>query len=69
MNQCEMILKHFKNEGAITDSAARSHYGIARLAARIYDLTRHGHIIVTTIVTGKNRFGDKTRFASYRLVK
>lgn len=69
MNQCEMILRHFKQHGAITQNVATKHYGIGRLASRIYDLTARGHLIDKTMVTGKNRFGDKTCFASYRLVK
>lgn len=69
MNQREMILRHFKQKGSLTQSAAMKHYGIGRLAARIHELINQGHNISKTMIDGKNRFGDKTTFASYRLVK
>ena len=42
-------------------------YGIARLAARISDLRYDGHSIDTKMVAALNRYGDRVRYAEYRL--
>lgn len=67
MNQSEKILRHLQDIGSITPWEAIRQYGITRLGARIYDLKRQGHPIETKIVIGKNRYGEPTRWAVYRL--
>ena len=67
MTQCERVLHHLREVGSITDAEAVAEYGIHRLAARIYDLRRAGMKITKEMVKGKNRFGETTRFARYRL--
>ena len=42
-------------------------YGIMRLGARIWDLKHLGYPIRTEIKTGKNRYGEDTHWAVYRL--
>lgn len=57
MNQCETILRHLRD------------YGSMRLGARIWDLKAQGVPIKSETVTGKNRYGERTCFARYSIVK
>ena len=66
-SQCEMVLDHLKNHGSISSREAESLYGIARLAARIADLTRMGVSIRRETVHGVNRFGKPVHYARYFL--
>ena len=50
-----------------TQAQAMAEYGCMRLAARIADLKRQGHAITATTGHGKNRYGESTAFAIYRL--
>lgn len=67
MSQCDMILQHMKDHGAITPREALNEYGCMRLGARIYDLKHSGINIVRDTVEAENKFGELTRFARYRL--
>lgn len=67
MTQNERITRHLEDYGSITSIEAMTEYGIMRLASRINDLKRKGLLIVTETVTGRNRYGEKTRYARYRL--
>ncbi|QFS87603.1 MULTISPECIES: helix-turn-helix domain-containing protein [unclassified Marinobacter] len=40
--QCQLIVEHVRKNGGITSWEAIQHYGITRLAARIYDLNNTG---------------------------
>lgn len=53
--------------GSITSMEAMSEYGIMRLASRVSDLKRLGVPIISETVTGRNRYGEVTRYARYRL--
>ena len=66
-SQCEMVLDHLKNHGSISSKEAESLYGIARLAARIGDLTRMGVSIRRETVHGKNRYNKPVHYARYFL--
>lgn len=66
--QCDRILRHLNDFGSINPLEAISEYGIMRLASRITDLKRQGYIISTTMVKGRNRYGEPTRYAVYKLV-
>ena len=66
-NQCAKILRHLNDYGSITAIEAMREYGIMRLASRINDLRNQGVAIRSEIVTGKNRYGEATRHAVYRL--
>jgi hypothetical protein len=55
--------------GSISQLDAISEYGIMRLASRITDLKRQGYSISAKMVKGKNRYGESTHYAVYRLVK
>ena len=68
MTQCEKILKYIEDHGSIT---ARQAYklGIMRLASRISDLRREGHLIKTEDIKVKNRDGSHSYIAKYSLIK
>ena len=67
MTQSQRILEHLRQHGSITQADAIENYGIMRLASRVNDLRREGHPIVTEVVEGRNRYGEKTRWARYRM--
>ena len=67
MTQSERILRHLQDYGSITSAEAMQDYGIMRLASRVNDLRRDGHPIITEVGTGKNRYGEPTRWARYRM--
>ena len=69
ITQCERILRHLKDFGSITSLEAVNEYGIMRLASRINDLRAEGIAIVSEIKSGKNRYGETTHFAVYRLAE
>lgn len=69
ITQCERILRHLKDYGSITSLEAVNEYGIMRLASRINDLRAEGVAIVSETQTGKNRYGETTHFAVYRLAE
>jgi hypothetical protein len=58
-----------KDYGSITSLEAVNEYGIMRLASRINDLRAEGIAIVSEMKTGKNRYGETTHFAVYRLAE
>ena len=67
MTQCERIMRHLEDFGSITSATAMEEYGIMRLASRISDLKKQGVSIKTEIVSGKNRYGERTSYARYSL--
>lgn len=69
ITQCERILRHMKDYGSITSLEAVNEYGIMRLASRINDLRAEGIAIISETKTGKNRYGETTHFAVYRLAE
>lgn len=62
-DQCTSILQHLEEYGSIEPIAALDLYGCFRLAARISDLRRRGHVIRTEIVESE----DGKRWARYCL--
>lgn len=67
MTQNEKIMRHLRDCGSITALEAMSEYGIMRLASRVSDLRREGAPIVRTMERGKNRYGEVTHYAKYKL--
>jgi hypothetical protein len=65
--QNEETLKYMRENGSITPFEAMSEFGCMRLASRISDLRRNGHIIKDEWVVVKNRDGDKSRVKRYSL--
>lgn len=69
MEQFDMIKNHLEKYHTITSMEAFKRYGITRLSAVIYNLRDAGLKIVTEFETTPNRYGKKTTYAVYRLVK
>lgn len=69
MTQTQRVLRHLEDYGSITQMDAMKDYGIMRLAARVDELRKAGHPIITERVEGRNRYNEKTRYARYRLQK
>ena len=67
MTQNERILAYLRDNGSITPLEAMERFGIMRLGARIYDLRKQGLTIKKETEKGRNRFGEQTQFARYRL--
>jgi hypothetical protein len=67
MSQNDKVLQHLEKWGSITARDAYECYGIMRLGARIDDLRHRGHRIFTQMEQGENRYGERTRYARYRL--
>jgi len=67
VTQTERILRHLTDYGSITSMEAMADYGIMRLASRVNDLRKAGTPIITECVEGVNRYGEKTRYARYRM--
>lgn len=65
--QKDRILKYITEYGSITPLEAFRDLGIMRLGARVFELIEEGWSVYSEPVTGKNRFGDDTRFASYKM--
>ena len=66
MTQKERIKKYLDDFGSITQLEAIRDLGIMRLGARIWEMVRAGEPIITEWETGKNRYGQATRYARYR---
>ena len=69
MTQNDRIMQHLREHGSITQLEAMQEYGIYRLASRISDLRKDGVKIKRDMVKGKNRYGEATCFAEYRLLE
>lgn len=67
-SQSQMILEHLEAHGSITPLEALTKYGCFRLGARILDLRRAGHNIVTNTLEIEGRNGKK-HVAEYRLAR
>lgn len=67
--QCVRVLKYMDDFGSINPQQAITDLGVYRLASRISDLRKSGHKINRRMVTGRNRYGERTRFAEYSLME
>ena len=68
-SQKNMVLDYIREFGSITPLDAFRDLGITRLAAIVFRLKDEGHDIDKTIEIGKNRFGNRTRYARYSFGK
>ena len=69
LTQSMKILKYMMDFGSITPIEALKDLGVMRLGARIYDLEKQGFEILHERESGRNRYGEKTSYARYRLEK
>ena len=67
MTQIEKVLRHIQEFGSISSWEAITEYNITRLSAHIYELKKLGYPITSETVCTKNKFGENTHFAVYRL--
>lgn len=67
MTHYDRILRHLKEFGEIDSWTAIMEYGCTRLSAYILLLRKDGYNIESETMTGKNRFGESTRFTRYVL--
>jgi len=65
--QCEQLLELLR-EQPVTQLDAIRELGCLRLAARVYDLRRRGHVITTKRILMLGRFGSN-QVAEYQLVR
>ena len=66
MTQERRIIEYIAQHGAITPFEAFD-MGITRLAACVHTMRRNGIPVVTETVESVNRYGDKVRFARYKI--
>ena len=67
MSDKNRILQYLRDHGTITPMDALNSFGCYRLGARIWDLRHDGHSISTEMVEGRDRNGERERYARYRL--
>lgn len=63
------LLDWFKDHDTITQYQASRKLGNERLGATVFNLRKKGYNIITEPTKGKNRWGQKTNFGTYRMVK
>lgn len=68
-SQNERVLKYMKTHAAIDANRARKTLGVSRLAARIYDLRKEGHVILDHTKSVLNRWGEAATVKEYWLVE
>ena len=61
------LLEYLRTHKTITQLEATTLLGNTRLSATVFNLRKKGHNIVTEPTEGKNRYGQKTNFGTYRL--
>lgn len=61
------LLEYLQKNKTITQLEATALLGNTRLSATVFNLRKKGHNIVTEQTEGKNRYGQKTNFGTYRL--
>lgn len=69
MTKTKLILEHMRNERGITSLEAFQMFGTTRLASIIHNLRTQGYEIETIERDEKDRYGNRVRFAEYRLKK
>lgn len=61
------LLDYLKENKTITQQEAYNKLGNTRLSATVFNLRNKGYNIITEPTKGKNRYGEKTNFGTYRL--
>lgn len=69
MTQKEHILSDLKRGWEVSDKAVARRHGFYRLGDLIHRLRRDGHEIETIQLKGEDRYGNKTTYAKYKLIK
>ena len=63
------LLDYLRENKTITQLEATEILGNTRLSATVFNLRNKGYNIITEPTKGKNRFGEKTNFGTYRLIE
>ena len=61
------LLAYLKENKTITQLEATEILGNTRLSATVFNLRNKGYNIITDPTKGKNRYGQKTNYGTYRL--
>lgn len=61
------LLAYLKENKTITQLEATEILGNTRLGATVFNLRKKGYNIITDPTKGKNRYGQKTNYGTYRL--
>ena len=69
MTQQERIKQYLIDFGSITPMEAFADLGITKLSTRIGEMVRAGEQIERTMVSGRNRYGEKVHYMKYTLPK
>ena len=67
MTQCERVIDYMRKYDSITPLEAMRDLGVYRLASRIHDLKRLGHVIRTEQTKVPTRYGTTTTISKYKL--
>lgn len=67
MTQTDRVLDYLRQFGSITALEALRDLGIMHLSSRITELRRIGYPVERDMIEVKNRFGEKTRVARYKV--
>lgn len=67
MTQTDRVLDYLKQFGSITALEALRDLGIMHLSSRITELRQRGCPVERDMIEVKNRFGEKTRVARYKV--
>jgi len=67
--QCARLLDYLRHHKSINPLQCWSLLGIYRLSARVFDLRKAGHPIVTETIIVHNRWNEPTHVASYSLME
>jgi hypothetical protein len=62
------VFTYLTKNGTITSLEAFEKFGATRLAAIIFDLRKHGHIIDTIDMSCKTRYDETATYAKYKYV-
>jgi len=69
VTQKQLIVKYLNDNGSITSYEAYIELGITQLATRISELKEKGYVFKNERQHTVNRYGKKTHFDKYLLVK
>ena len=68
MTTKEMILDYLANVGPLTVASCLSEIGTVDLRARVSELRKDGHMILSRPITRRNRWGKKITYNEYTLM-
>ena len=67
LTQKDRILQYLRTGQSLTRLAAWDALGVLEAPARVSELRRDGHSIITTMITVTNRFGEKVKIARWAI--